>query len=165
LNRTGGYQERIENLRLRKLLETTGMTTHKDSRLLIIYFLLFVPLGILVCDGNVRKQAYYDVFGVDDTDTVGDYKSSARDAKIFWLLNACDNGACLLVVDWKCGFDNGDEDLVHSCISSEIQTSDLGITLDTIRKRCGRAHMKFVGELYAEKSDCEELAGTWGKKN
>ena len=142
-------------------LESKNIVSRREAKELFIPVIV-VPLVVILLHGDVREKLYHSLFGLDAEDTVGDYKSSSFDKQLYWKMHACNNGACLLLVDWRCGFSNGDEWEVSSCISEELKRADIGTNLDTIRKRCGRRHMEFVGEFHTDKERC---SGVWGKVN
>ena len=130
--------------------------------MLFLACILF-PTIIVLADGDMRENAYFWIFGLDSYEnTVDDFKDASIEVKVHWEMNACNGGECLLSVDWDCGFAYGDETAVSSCIGDELMSADMGTSLDTKRKRCGRRHMEFVGELYAKKTMCN---AKWEKLN
>ena len=117
---------------------------------------------VLVINEESRHKMYYGLFGLGNNDTVTDYRNTSLDKQLYWARKACIDGACLSPKDWKCGFANGDETLVLNCFYDLIKASEANTTLDTIRKTCGKIHMKFVGELYSKKEECPDK---WGVIN
>ena len=105
---------------------------------------------------------YHGLFGLENNDTVLDYRNTSFEKQLYWARKACIDGGCLSRTDWKCGFANGDETLMKNCFYDLIKVSEPHTTLDTIRKTCGRLHMEFVGELLSKKEECP---GKWGEIN
>ena len=117
---------------------------------------------ILVVNEESRDKMYYGLFGLSSNDTVMDYKTASFDKQLYWENKACSDGKCLFYIDWKCGFENGNQSLVKGCFIDLIKVSKPQTTLDEIRKTCGRKYMKFVGELNSKKKEC---MGKWGAVN
>jgi hypothetical protein len=61
---------------------------------------------------NFYWELYQMFFGLGSNSTVSAYRSASVATREYWLENMCKNGACLEILDWKCGYgppaDDGD---------------------------------------------------------
>jgi hypothetical protein len=89
--------------------------------------------------------------------------SAPAERRVEFVMHMCNNGACLDVADWKCGFKNGSERLVEDCFDTGIKNGKPWDKLDAIRKLCGRQFMVFDGE-FGSKTECEQANRRWGQK-
>jgi hypothetical protein len=124
--------------------------------------------------GGVLKQSYQGIFGLDNDDTVGDYKNAPLENKYYWLNGVCMDGECLLKIDWACGFTNGLIKSVHNCINNEIFRAEHHEVIGKFIKRCGRRHMitkdsprsKFERAILdGKRTSCMKLGGGWQVRN
>lgn len=106
-----------------------------------------------------------NMFRLDPGDSVYDYHRASIDDRVRVDMKICHDGECLTRLDWRCGFDNGDEEQFQTCFDSVVRSAKPWMSLDHVRKYCGNLTMEFVGESYSTPRRCKDAGGTWGARS
>jgi hypothetical protein len=122
------------------------------------------PLGSARRSGRFSYLWWLSLPRLTGSNTVYDYMKASSEDRVEFLVSLCNNGACLSVADWKCGFTNGNQGEVANCVENAVKDSKPWEKLDDIRKLCGRRFMVFDGG-FGSKQECErDWHRLWGQK-
>ena len=102
---------------------------------------------------------------LDGRSTAYDYLKASVEVQANFRMNMCYSGACLPVIDWRCGFGNGGDRDVDECFDLVVRQVETWEKLDRIRKYCGVKSAEFVGLANSIPDQCKKEGGTWGVKS
>ena len=108
------------------------------------------------------SEKFFDLFRLSGSDTVYDFHNSSIDDSVAWLTRMCRDGKCLDHIDWRCGFDLGDESEMSQCFIDQAHLAKSWVKLDSIRKYCGKKYAIF-NKRFGSEQECSELGGKWGE--
>jgi hypothetical protein len=136
---------------------------------------LLIFMIIVTATAASAGHEIWDIFGLDEDNTVGEFRKSSVAKQVHFIMNLCNSGGCLLKVDRVCGWtiDHNYSDTyksVEACFESAVTHEDSFKSLDTVRKQCGRSYMiparppLNLWRKNAQKHklrDCKSAGGTW----
>jgi len=132
----------------------------ETGKTLIRWVLVIAGIWFLL----VATPAVLNVFRLDGSDTLQDFKKASVDRQVSFLMKLCHDGVCIEKVAWRCGFSltgKAGSDCVD-CFGEVARSAKPWTKIDAARKWCGHRSMEFTGDLYGDPEECKALGGEWG---
>ena len=132
-----------------------------------MWSLRILTIALLTLSKPAHSGVWQFLFGLSGDNTTYDFMAAPDSRSVAFIMKLCDGGVCLNELDWKCGFENNEDDnKVEDCFWSMIKKVPPWVRLDQVRKFCGVSLAQFAGargEVNPER--CAAAGGKWGTKS